>query len=160
MPLSSTPIQARTVLRQETAPGDTGLLWLDTTTEPATLKIYDSAAGEWGSVAATTTDETEVLGGYQPAIRQNQTEVSIEATLDGITVPQFTYAGTGTITVRSPEGDLQWVENPGTNHQGQTYTFTARHVDSIECTNNGDSEVDAHYVTLVGHSHSISPGGA
>lgn len=51
MGFGSAPIQARTVVRQDAAPSNTDVLWLDTTTSPPTLKQYDSDGASWVSVA-------------------------------------------------------------------------------------------------------------
>lgn len=63
MPLSSTPIQARSVISSTDAPGDTGVLWRDESTTPPTLRQYDGT--EWVPVAAnpiTQTDAAETFG--------------------------------------------------------------------------------------------------
>lgn len=59
MPLNSQPIQARSILRATSAPGDTDLLWLDSSTSPATLKQYDAVAGDWTPIASHPVSLTE-----------------------------------------------------------------------------------------------------
>lgn len=51
MGFTSTPIQARTVVRQEVEPANNDLIWVDTSKSPSELNIYDSTIPGWRSVA-------------------------------------------------------------------------------------------------------------
>lgn len=47
MTLGSSPVQARTVFRQNTAPSDTSVVWFDTSVNPSVLKQYDTSQSKW-----------------------------------------------------------------------------------------------------------------
>lgn len=49
MSMSSRAIREKVVYRQDTAPAVTSALWIDTSGNQKTLKLYDEAAGEWSA---------------------------------------------------------------------------------------------------------------
>lgn len=53
MSMNSRAIAQRSIARQDNAPQDTSLLWLDTTTDPASLKQYNSSESAWEPVASS-----------------------------------------------------------------------------------------------------------
>lgn len=53
MSMNSRAIAQRSIARQDTAPEDTSLLWLDTTFDPAKLKQYNGSTSEWQSIASS-----------------------------------------------------------------------------------------------------------
>lgn len=73
MSMSSRAIVQRTVVRQDTEPADTDVLWRDSSNTPDTLKIYNSDSETWDSVSVT---DHGSLSNVQPS--QHHAPTSIE----------------------------------------------------------------------------------
>lgn len=139
MGMNSTPIQARSVIRGPTAPGNTDLLWMDTTTTPAELKQHDGS--EWVPVAsnpvsftdqARTFDESDVTVSTNGAVMDAENEV--------IRGPELVGAGT------SYTLDNNYTGLSGQN-SGVIFTIN-QSLTGVTFTCSSDTELDGKTVTL------------
>lgn len=155
MPSESTAIQARTVLKQDTEPDNTDALWLDTTTDPATLKRYDSGAASWSSVSVT---EHSGLSGVLPsqhlirsgdasvqANENNGGNVSLSFT-DATLITAYAYTSsdefTGATLTFEDGGTLDYpLGRNGVGYPSEVIFPPAEGVSSVEVTTNGGTEV-------------------
>lgn len=59
MSMNSRAITQRQIARQDTAPQDTALLWLDTSFDPAVLKTYNGTTEAWEPVASSVVSKQD-----------------------------------------------------------------------------------------------------
>lgn len=136
----TTPIQARTVLTGETPPGDTGVLWRDSSTNPPTLRQHDGT--EWVAVASTPisqTDAAETFGESDVTLSHTNSVVSGETlTLTNNSQQVGLQRGSSTTTGGSFTGDTSVEFVPAQNLTGVGYNF----VGSAETSNISVTNVD------------------